>query len=156
MKEYILTQEGYDKLNAEYRDLIDVQRPLVIEQLQNARAMGDLSENADYDAARNKQAQIEGRIKEIEAIFDAAKIVEATSTKAVNISNFVTFKDLSDGSVQTVKIVSSIESDPITNPDNILISNECPLGAALVGRKVGDIATVKAKTNYDIEVLEIK
>ena len=96
-KDIILTQEGLDKLNAEYRNLIDVERPQVIEALQNARAMGDLSENADYDAARNRQAEIEGRINEIENILANAKVVEAGKTKAINISNTVTFEDLTDG-----------------------------------------------------------
>ena len=76
--ELVLTKEGLEKLNAEYRNLIDVERPAVIEALQNARAMGDLSENADYDAARNKQAEIEGRIKEIEHILASVKIVDET------------------------------------------------------------------------------
>ena len=81
-KEIVLTQEGYENLQAEYRNLIDVERPQVIEALQNARAMGDLSENADYDAARNKQAEIEGRITEIENILANAKIVAEGKTKA--------------------------------------------------------------------------
>ena len=156
MEKITLTREGYEKLNAEFRDLIDVQRPLVIEQLENARAMGDLSENADYDAARNKQAQIEGRIKEIETILNDAVIVEQKESKYANISNFVTFEDLTDGEVTTVKIVSSIESDPLSDPENMRISNECPLGAALVGHKVGDIVTVKAAKDYNVKIVEIK
>jgi len=156
MKEFILTQEGYDLLQAEYRQLIDVERPSVIEQLQNARQMGDLSENADYDAARDRQSKIEGRIAEIEAILNNAKIVEAKSTKTVNVSNVVTFRDLSDNTEMTVRIVSSIESDPITDPNNIKISNECPLGEALMGHKVNDQVTVKATPKYDVLILEIK
>ena len=142
-KEIVLTQEGYENLQAEYRNLIDVERPQVIEALQNARAMGDLSENADYDAARNKQAEIEGRITEIENILANAKIVAEGKTKAINISSVVTFEDLSDNTQLTVKIVSSIEADPISDPNNLKISNECPLGAALIGKPVGDIVKVK-------------
>ena len=90
-KEYILTKEGLDKLNAEYRSLIDDERPAVIEALQNARAMGDLSENADYDAARNKQAEIEGRIKEIEHILANVKVVEENKkSKTIQLSIIVT------------------------------------------------------------------
>lgn len=155
-KDIILTQEGLNQLKAEYRNLIDVERPAVIEALQNARAMGDLSENADYDAARNKQAEIEGRISEIENILANAKVVEAGKTKTINISNVVTFEDLTDHSQLTVKIVSSIEADPLSNPDNIKISNECPLGAALIGHKVGDEVTVKANPSYNVKIIDFK
>ena len=156
-KDIILTQEGLDKLNAEYRNLIDVERPQVIEALQNARAMGDLSENADYDAARNRQAEIEGRINEIEAILANAKVVSDTGkSKTINISNTVTFLDLSTNEEVTVKIVSSIESDPISDPNNIKISNVCALGEALIGHKVGEEITVKAVHPYKIKVISFK
>ena len=155
-KDIILTQEGLDKLRAEYRNLIDVERPQVIEALQNARAMGDLSENADYDAARNKQAEIEGRINEIENILANAKVIEAGKTKTINISNIVTYTDLSDNETYTVKIVSSIESDPLSDPENIKVSNECPLGAALIGHKIGDEVTVKANPDYKIRIEDFK
>ncbi len=155
-KDIILTQEGLDKLRAEYRNLIDVERPQVIEALQNARAMGDLSENADYDAARNKQAEIEGRINEIENILANAKVIEVGKTKTINISNIVTYTDLSDNETYTVKIVSSIESDPLSDPENIKVSNECPLGAALIGHKIGDEVTVKANPDYKIRIEDFK
>ncbi len=157
-KDIILTQEGLDQLNAEYRNLIDVERPAVIEALQNARAMGDLSENADYDAARNKQAEIEGRIHEIENILANAKVVEEGKGKAktINISNVVTFEDLSDNSTLTVKIVSSIEANPLSNAENIKISNECPLGAALIGHKIGDEVVVKANPDYKVRIIDFK
>ena len=155
-KDIILTQEGLDKLRAEYRNLIDVERPQVIEALQNARAMGDLSENADYDAARNKQAEIEGRINEIENILANAKVIEVGKTKTINISNIVTYTDLSNNETYTVKIVSSIESDPLSDPENIKVSNECPLGAALIGHKIGDEVTVKANPDYKIRIEDFK
>ena len=156
-KDIILTQEGVEQLNKEYRHLIDVERPAVIEALQNARAMGDLSENADYDAARNKQAEIEGRINEIEAILANAKVVsDVGKSKTINISNTVTFLDLSTNEEVTVKIVSSIESDPISDPNNIKISNVCALGEALIGHKVGEEITVKAVYPYKIKVISFK
>ena len=156
-KDIILSQEGVEQLNKEYRHLIDVERPAVIEALQNARAMGDLSENADYDAARNKQAEIEGRINEIEAILANAKVVsDAGKSKTINISNTVTFLDLSTNEEVTVKIVSSIESDPISDPNNIKISNVCALGEALIGHKVGEEITVKAVYPYKIKVISFK
>ncbi len=156
-KDLILTQEGVENLKKEYRHLLDVERPAVIEQLQNARAMGDLSENADYDAARNKQAEIEGRIKEIEAILADAKIIaDNKKAREVKVSNTVTYKDLTTGEVDTVKIVSSIESDPLTDLNNKKISNVCALGTALIGHTVGDKVTVKAVKPYDVEIVEIK
>lgn len=156
-KDLILTQEGVENLKKEYRHLLDVERPAVIEQLQNARAMGDLSENADYDAARNKQAEIEGRIKEIEAILADAKIIaDNKKAREVKVSNTVTYKDLTTGEVDTVKIVSSIESDPLTDLNNKKISNVCALGAALIGHTVGDKVTVKAVKPYDVEIVDIK
>ncbi len=155
-KEFVLTKEGLDQLNKEYRDLIDVQRPEVIEALNNARAMGDLSENADYDAARNRQAQVEGRIKEIETILANAKIVTEKKGRTINISNIVTFKDLSCGETLEVKIVSSIESDPLSDPKHMKISNECALGLALIGKKAGDKVLVKADEPYEIEIIDVK
>ena len=154
-KEFILTKEGLEDLKKELRHLIDVEKPEVIEALQNARAMGDLSENADYDAARNKQAEVEGRIKEIESIINNANIIAEKKGKTINISNVVKFKDLSSGEVLEVKIVSSIESDPLSDSSHLKISNECDLGVALIGHKVGETVTVKATEQYDIEILEV-
>lgn len=156
MEKFTLTKEGYDKINAEYRDLIDVQRPAVIAAIAAARDMGDLSENADYKAARDRQSQIESKIKELENILYNSVIIDGTGSKAVNISSVVTYKDLTDGTTATVKIVSTIESDPLTDPDNVLISNECPLGAALVNHEVGEIVSVRTKVPYDVQILEIK
>lgn len=156
-KEIILTQEGVNQLKKEYRNLLDVERPAVIEALQNARAMGDLSENADYDAARNKQAEIEGRISEIESILANAKIIaDQGKSKTINISNTVTYLDLSINEQFTVKIVSSIESDPLSDPNNLKISNVCALGEALIGHKVNDEITVKAAKPYKIKVISFK
>lgn len=155
-KNLVLTQEGVEALKKEYRNLIDVERPAVIEALQAARAMGDLSENADYDAARNKQAEIEGRIKEIETILADAKVVnDAKKSKEVRISNTVKYINLSNNKEYVVKIVSSIESDPLSDEKNVKISNVCALGEALIGMKVNDVSTVKALKPYDIKLLEI-
>src|SRR5574344_1281394 len=115
-KDLVLTKEGVEQLNKEYRNLIDVQRPDVIEALKNARAMGDLSENADYDAARNRQAEVEARIKEIESILANAKIVEEKKGRTINISNTVKFKVLSSGKRSEAKTVPSIETDLLRTP----------------------------------------
>ncbi len=155
-KEFILTQEGLEDLQKEYRRLIDEERPQVIEALQNARAMGDLSENADYDAARTKQAEVEARIKEIEAILANAKVVSESKKKNdVRISSTVKFRDVALNKEFTVKIVSSIEADPLSDPNNMRISNECALGQALIGSRVGEKVTVNATHPYEVEILEI-
>ena len=155
-KEFILTQEGLEDLQKEYRRLIDEERPQVIEALQNARAMGDLSENADYDAARTKQAEVEARIKEIEAILANAKVVSESKKKNdVRISSTVKFRDVALNKEFTVKIVSSIEADPLSDPNNMRISNECALGQALIGSRVGEKVTVNAVHPYEVEILEI-
>ena len=158
--EFLLTNEGKEQYEKEYRRLLDVERPEVIEQLQAARAMGDLSENADYDAARNRQAQIEARISEIEYILNNYRLVESSESKrkgkTINISNVVTYKEVESGETYTVKVVSSVESDPVTDVNNIKVRNECALGKALIGRKIGDIVRVNGIKPYDIEIVEFK
>ena len=148
-----LTKEGQARLEKELRHLIDVDRPEVIEQLKEARAQGDLSENADYDAARNRQAVIEARIKEIEFQLANAKIIsdKPKNANSVSLGSVVTIKDLEDGDESTYTIVGTVESDPAHG----LISNVSPLGAALIGHKVGDEVVVKAKHEYKVEVVKI-
>ncbi|MCQ2792825.1 MAG: transcription elongation factor GreA [Bacilli bacterium] len=148
-----LTKEGKAKLEAEYRHLVDVERPQVLEDLNAARAQGDLSENADFDAARNKQAEIEGRIKQLENIFANAKIIdEKKNSKVVSIGSKVELKDLSDNSVVSYTIVGTIEANPVKG----LISNISPLGKAIVGKHVGDVCVVKVSTEYKVEILKIE
>ena len=156
-REIYLTQEGLDDIKKQYRQLVDVERVEVIEQLQAARAMGDLSENADYDSARNRQAEIEGKIAELENIIANAVVVESNKqSKTIGISNIIKILDLSENEEYTVKIVSSIESDPLTDPSLMKISNVCPLGEALINAKLNDVVTVKTAKPYQVKVLEIK
>lgn len=156
-KEIVLTQEGIDELNKEKRELIDVELPSVIEQLQSARSMGDLSENADYSAAKDRQSQIESRIKEIEYILSNAKVIEINKKdKGVGMGKTVTFKVLSTGKLMKVLIVSTEEASPKSDSAIMKISNECPVGSALIGHKIGETVTVKAKTAYDIEIIDIQ
>ena len=149
-----LTKAGYRKLEEELRYLIDVVRDEVKRQLAEARAQGDLSENADYDAARGKQAEVEGRIKEIENILANAEIIEEgkTSTKKVGLGSTVTIKFVENGKEVSYMIVGTVESDPV----NGKISNSCPLGEALVGKTVGDIVEVKAIKTYKVEIVKIE
>ena len=149
-----LTRDGEEKLQKEYRHLIDIDRPEVIEQLTVARAQGDLSENADYDAARNRQAEIEARIKEIENILANAKIIDSHSKsgKVVSLGSTVEVKDLSDNSVATYTIVGTVEANPVKG----LISNVSPLGHAIVGKRVGDECVVRVAQEYKVLILKIE
>ncbi len=149
-----LTQEGAEKLHKELRNLIDIERPRVIEQLSAARAQGDLSENADYDAARNSQAEIEARIKEIENILASAKIINNSSKneKVVSLGSTVEIKDLSDNTVATYKIVGTVEANSLKQ----WISNVSPLGHALIGKRVGDECIVRVAQEYKVLILKIE
>lgn len=148
-----LTKEGEAKLTKELRHLIDIDRPEVLDQLAAARAQGDLSENADYDAARNKQAEVEARIKEIENILANAKIIDEKkqTSKLVALGSTVEIKDLSDNSKATYTIVGTVEA----NPTKGLISNVSPLGKAIVGKKVGDVCVVRVAREYKVEILKL-
>ena len=149
----VLTKSGKAKLEKELRELIDVIRPEVIEELKAARAQGDLSENADYDAARAKQAEVEGRIKQIEDILANAKVIEeSTSDKSVKLGTTVTLFDFSENEEVTYTLVGSVEANPLKG----LISNECALGEAIFGKKVDDVVLVKAVVPYEVKILAIK
>ncbi len=148
----ILTKEGKKKLDDELRNLIDVVRPEVIDELKAARAQGDLSENADYDAARARQAEVEGRIKQIEDMLANAKIIEdgGRATNGIKVGSRVKIKDLSDNEEYEYLIVGSVEANPLEGK----ISNECVLAEAILGHKKGEIVTVKVKTPYQVEILD--
>lgn len=148
-----LTKEGKEKLEKEYRQLIDIERPKNIEDLSAARAQGDLKENADYDAARNDQARIEARISEIESIFRNFEVIKNKDKEVINIGTKVIFKDLSTNKKNFYFIIGTIESDPINNK----ISNESPFGKAVLGHKVGDVVEIKTeRKNYKIEIIDIE
>ena len=153
-EEIIVTREGYEKLKEELRKLIDVVRPEVIEQLKEARAQGDLSENADYDAARNRQAEVEAKITQLQNQIDNAKIIDDAdkNSNVVKIGYYVTIRDLSDGSETRYQILGSTESDPV----NFKISNECMLAKSILGHKVGEVVQVKVARPYDVEILKIE
>lgn len=154
-EEIIVTKEGYRKLNEELRNLIDSVLPEVIEQLKEARAQGDLSENADYDAARNRQAEVEGRIAQLQNQIENAKVIDDTDDKNANvvkIGYYVTIRDLSDGIETRYQIVGSTESDP----NNLKISNECMLAKSILGHKVGEVVQVKVARPYEVEILKIE
>ena len=159
-KKIILTAEEREALVAEYRHLIDVERPDVIDKLAIARSQGDLSENADYDAARDRQAQIEGRITEIEGILNAAVSAESVSGAGyeigkIGIGDLVTFRDEATNTIVTVKIVGNVGADPMAKPYPT-ISNESPIGKAILGKGAGARVRIEAIEPYEIEILETK
>lgn len=141
-KEVFLTREGYDNLKEELEQLKTVTRKEVAERIKVALGYGDLSENAEYDQAKNEQAHVEERILQIENILRSAKIVEEheVTTDKVNISTDVTVLEEGEDEPEVFSIVGSAESDPMNNK----ISNESPLGAALLGRRRKDVIEVKA------------
>lgn len=148
-----LTQEGLDELKSELDNLINVRRPENIQAIKEARSLGDLSENAEYDAARNEQAQIEGRIKQIEKMLENVSIINEVSKDKVGIGNTVSIKYVDDDEEDEYKIVGSQEADPFESR----ISNESPIAKALFDHKVGDIVTVESPNgSYQIEIIEIK
>ena len=148
-----LTQAGLDDLKNELEDLINVRRPANIQAIKEARSLGDLSENAEYDAARNEQAQIEGRIKQLEKMLENVSIISDVDTDKVSIGNTVSIKYVDDDDEEEYKIVGSQEADPFESR----ISNESPIAKALFDHKVGDIVTVESPNgSYDIEIIEIK
>lgn len=148
-----LTQEGLDELKNELDNLINVRRPENIQAIKEARSLGDLSENAEYDAARNEQAQIEGRIKQLEKMLENVSIISEVSKDKVGIGNTVTIKYVDDDEEDEYKIVGSQEADPFESR----ISNESPIAKALFDHKVGDIVTVESPNgSYEIEIIEIK
>lgn len=148
-----LTQEGVDNLKQELSYLKDVKRGENLEALKEARAQGDLSENADYDAARNEQARIEARIAEIENIIKNVKIIKTTSEDIVNIGKTVKVKFLATGEIKEFYLVGSIEADPKLRK----ISIESPIGRAMLNKNEGDIVEVKTETGriFSIEIVEI-
>ena len=148
-----LTQQGLDDLKKELDDLINVRRPENIQAIKEARALGDLSENAEYDAARNEQAQIEGRIKQLEKMLENVSIITEVATDTVGIGNTVSIKYVDDDEEDEYKIVGSQEADPFESR----ISNESPIAKALFDHKVGDIVTVESPNgNYQVEIIDIK
>lgn len=156
--ENYVTQAGYDALVAEQDHLVHTVRAQVIVELQEARAQGDLSENADYDAAREHQAQVEARIRELEILIKNAVIIEEKDSgqnqnAIVVLGSKVTLKDLSENVEKTFTIVGSIEADPL----NGKLSNNTPLAEAMMDKKVGDTVLVnRVDEPYEVEIIDIQ
>jgi transcription elongation factor GreA len=148
-----LTDEGFLEIETELNELKNVRRPAVIKALKEARALGDLSENADYDAARAEQAIVEGRIQELEKIIENVEIIEKVDTGKVGLGTTVRIKYIDDDEEEEYRIVGSKEADPSNNK----ISNESPLACAILGAKVGEVRSVDSPNGkYDVEIVEIQ
>ena len=152
-KEVYLTSAGLDEIKSELDTLKKVKRPEIIKAIKEARALGDLSENADYHAAREEQAIIEGRIQELEYMVDNAVIITEGASDRVKMGVNVTIKYEDDDDTEEYKIVGSMEADPFDNK----ISNESPIAKAIMGKKKGDVVTAESPNGkYNIEIIEIK
>jgi len=147
-----LTEEGLNNLRKELDELINVKRPENINAIKEARALGDLSENADYHAARDEQAIIEDKIRKLESIMENAIIITTEKSNEVKIGNSVKIKYVDEEELEEYKIVGSQEADPMNNK----ISNESPIAKAILGYQAGDIVTVESPNGkYNIEIIEI-
>jgi len=140
VEEILLTKEGYNAKLEELNELRTVKRPYIAERLKDAIAYGDISENSEYDAAKNEQAELEYKIGELEALIKNAKVIEETTkSDVVRIGQKVKIRKVGTKTAVEYTIVSSSEADPI----NGKISNVSPVGAALIDKKIKDKVDVK-------------
>ncbi|MBE5896588.1 MAG: transcription elongation factor GreA [Lachnospiraceae bacterium] len=155
-KKTVLTREGKEKLEEELETLKVERRDEVAEKLKEARAQGDLSENAEYDAAKDEQAEIEARIEEIEQILKNAEVHDEADTDVTKagIGATVTILDMEFNDEYTYKIVGSTEASSLDNK----ISNESPVGSAIIGHSEGDVVTIETPDGESAEfkILAIK
>ena len=135
-KVFHITKQGKEDLEKELKELID-SRSDVADEIAAARENGDLSENAEYTAAREKQSRVEARIAEIEGILDGAQIIQSDGDGTISLGDHVVVSQ--DGKESAFDVVGAIEADPANNK----ISHESPLGAALMSKKVGDEVSIK-------------
>src|SRR5690606_16674753 len=140
-KVYPMTEAGKEKLEKELEHLKTVKRKEVVERIKIARSFGDLSENSEYDSAKEEQAFVEGRITTLENMIRNAKIIkeDELGSDEVNLGKSVTFVELPDGDEETYTIVGSAEADPFEGK----ISNDSPIAKSLIGHKVGEEVVVQ-------------
>ncbi|MGN0367155.1 MAG: transcription elongation factor GreA [Wujia sp.] len=154
-KKNLLTREGLRKLEDELQELKVNKRQEVAQKIKEAREQGDLSENAEYDAAKDEQRDIEARIEEIEKILKNAEVADEDEIEqgVVNFGSEVSVLDIGLDEVNTYKIVGSTEANVLEGK----ISNESPLGIAMLKRKVGETITVEAPDgNFDFKIIDIR
>ena len=152
-KEIFLTSEGYLELEQELHYLKTTKRNEVTQTLKEARALGDLSENSEYDQAREDQANLEKRIKEVEYALEHATIIDkAENDGKVGIGSSVELQYEDEDDTESYKIVGSQEADPFNNK----ISNESPIAAAIMGKKVGEVVEVSSPDGvYKVKIVKV-
>ncbi|WP_236631435.1 transcription elongation factor GreA [Mycoplasma sp. ATU-Cv-703] len=158
----LITREGKKRLEEELKHLVEVERPRVIVEIRDARGLGDLSENAEYSVARERQGKIEDRIREINAILDNSQILTtgaSHSTKSKNeevrIGCELVLEHLKNGSRQSYKIVGTLEADPFSQP-LVKVSYESPLAQAVLGKHKGDVVEVDGRQKYQVKIVAVK
>lgn len=149
-----VTEEGLQNLQKEYDNLVHVEREKVKAELAEARSQGDLSENADYDAARERQSEVESRIVELESMLQPGhyEIIKKGGKKEVNLGSTVKIEFNDTKEVESYSIVGSTEADPL----NGRISNDSPLAVAIMGAKAGDIRKVNVRNPYKVTIISIE
>ena len=151
-KEVFLTAKGFTEIEEELDELKRVKRPEIIKAIKEARALGDLSENTEYHSAREEQAVIEGRIQELEYMIEHATIISEEVSDTVKIGSSVVIRYDGEDDTEEYKIVGSTEADPFENK----ISNESPIGKAIIGKKEGDIVDIESPTgSYQIKIVKV-
>ena len=154
-EEMLLTKEGYDKIVAEHEELVTVRRKEIAERIKEAISYGDISENSEYDSAKNEQAELEERINKLENMMRKAKIIDEASMTSdrVGIGLKVKVKELGTNEVMDFAIVGSTEADPFEGK----ISNESLVGAGLLGKKVNEVAEIQVPDGVvSYKVMEIR
>ncbi|WP_252314331.1 transcription elongation factor GreA [Sinobaca sp. H24] len=153
-KQNYMTEEGKNKLEEELNFLKTDRRTEIVERIKVARSFGDLSENSEYDAAKDEQAFVEGRIGQIENMLKTAIMIEEDKSNnfEVALGKSVTFKELPDGEKEMYTIVGSAESDPLEGK----ISNDSPMAQSLLGRRVGEAVMVNTPGGeIEVEIIEV-
>ncbi|ADE71606.1 MULTISPECIES: transcription elongation factor GreA [Priestia] len=154
-KVFPMTEEGKLKLEQELEYLKTVKRKEVVERIKIARSFGDLSENSEYDSAKDEQAFVEGRITTLENMIRNAKIIEedVENSSIVSLGKSVTFVELPDGDEETYTIVGSAEADPFEGK----ISNDSPIAKSLMGKQIGDQVTVQTPGgDMSVKIVSVK
>lgn len=152
---YHMTQAGKEKLEAELEELKVNKRKEIIERIQIARSFGDLSENSEYESARDEQAHMEGRISTIENQLRFAEIISDTDedSDTVTLGRKITFRELPDGEEESYTIVGTAEADPL----GFKISNSSPIAQAILGKRLGDTATIDSPGgSFDVKIIKIE
>ncbi len=155
-EEYLLTKEGYEKIEAELEDLIVNKRREVSEKIKEALSYGDISENAEYDAAKNEQADMEERIHTLEEMLRKAKIIDESevASDTISVGKTVKVKNMALKEEATYTIVGATEADPFAGK----ISNECAVGRGLIGHKIGQTVEIEVYEGEKVKfkILDVK